>query len=88
MNIQNVIKNTTENLSVEDISELLRTQMEDLISLHHTLGQDIRNNYDLWFNEPLCLEFEKYIGYNHPDDISMYIIEQVWTKLQEEYKSE
>lgn len=88
MNIQNIIKSATENLSVEEVSELLRMQMEDLVDLHHTLGQDIRNNYDLWYNEPLCLEFEKHIGYSHPDDISMYIIEQVWTNLQEEYKSE
>lgn len=88
MNITNIIKTTTENLSAEEISELLGMQLDDLIDLHHTLGQDIRNNYDLWFNGSLCLEFQKHTGYDHPDDISMYIIEQVWTKLQEDYKTE
>lgn len=88
MKIKNIIKTTTENLTEEDISELLKASKEELINLHHTLGQEIRNNFDLWFNEPLCKEFEKEIGFNHPDDISQYIIEEVWQNLQDEYKVE
>lgn len=88
MRIANIIQSTTENLTIDEMSELLRTSEDNLITLHHTLGQDIRNNYDLWFNQPLCIEFEKYVGSAHPDDISMYIIEKVWNNIQEDYKKE
>lgn len=88
MKLKNIIKTTIENLTEEDVSELLKMQIDDLIGLHHTLGQDIRNNFDLWYNESLCNEFEKEIGFSHPDDISNYIIEEVWQNLQDEYKVE
>lgn len=56
---------------------------ENLINLHHSFGQWIRNNYGLWFEDnPLT------IGYGndetkHPDYISQKLIEDVWSHLVE-----
>ena len=45
------------------------------ISVHHTLGRWIRNNWNLWDEEPNDLKslFLK-IGISHPDDMSDHII--------------
>lgn len=46
------------------------------ISVHHTLGRWIRNNWKLWENEETDLKTAlKKLGFNHPDDMSNYIIE-------------
>ena len=56
---------------------------ENLINLHHSFGQWIRNNYGLWSEgNPLT------IGYGndetkHPDYISQKLIEDVWSHLVE-----
>jgi len=53
---------------------------EELISLHFTLGLDIRNRDGLWSgNESLVLSA---CGTPcHPDDASMRIIEALWRQL-------
>ncbi len=46
------------------------------ISVHHTLGRWIRNNWKLWEDEETDLKIAlKKLGFNHPDDMSNYIIE-------------
>lgn len=75
---------------VEDISKdneekqiFLSYRKEDLIHLHHSMGQWIRNIYKLWHEDnPLT------VGYindetKHPDEISQKLIEDVWSYLVE-----
>lgn len=45
------------------------------ISMHHTLGRWIRNEWGLWTNSELKNELTKK-GFTHPDDMSNYIIEE------------
>jgi hypothetical protein len=51
---------------------------ENLITLHHTFGKFLRNKYFLWLNEFSIDSSEP----SHPDDVSQYIIEQLWKRLQ------
>lgn len=66
---------------------------EDLIRLHHGYGTHIRNKYGLWLNSPLTEQWRtdessrKIDGCvdcspDHPDQVSMVIIETMWKKLQ------
>lgn len=69
----------------------------ELISLHHTFGRSIRNEYGLWdANHPLTKSWHELrsagseeqivdgIDFhpNHPDSVSQRIIERVWELLQ------
>lgn len=76
----------------EEIKRQLRSLKEDdLIRLHHSVGQVIRNEYNLWDKDnPLTMLnyepmlSEEGIDYNpkHPDSVSMDIIKTVWKRLQ------
>ena len=69
--------------------EFIDTPKEDLIKYHTSLGRSIRNHFDLWGRrwEP---QLEDKGGYqvdmspDHPDSISMRIIETVWTRNQKD----
>jgi hypothetical protein len=56
-----------------------------LISLHFTLGRYIRNTYGLWEikHEPV-IENGVDVSENHPDSISMRIIEAIWQEYVDE----
>lgn len=68
----------------------ISSDKEDLIEYHRTLGQDIRNHFQLWANgwEPLIEDrdgIEVDASPDHPDQISMDIIEAVWEKSQNQF---
>jgi len=55
---------------------------DDLVTYHSTLGRDIRNQFKLWVNYiPEMYSDEDGLD-NHPDEISMQVIKEVWKKLQ------
>ena len=63
-------------------SGLLGGTKEDLISFHHTLGQDIRNSFGLWN----CTWYPEIVdgvdmSPEHPDAVSMTVIEEVWSVI-------
>ena len=54
-----------------DLRRFFSSSPRDLILYHHSLGQYIRNKYDMWGkNKPP--------NGIHPDDYSMEVIELVW----------
>lgn len=61
-------------------SELKHTQREDLICYHLTLGQSVRNMFNLWQNPDLVVS----TGCSHPDEASYKIIIGVWKRLQQD----
>lgn len=77
-------------LTPEDAQHSFKTsKKKDLISLHHSLGRNIRNNFELW-----KLEWEPEIDSRgvdmspyHPDEVSMTIIEKVWERAQNDEES-
>ncbi len=75
------------NLSQEERDQsgfLQCEEEEDLIQFHHSLGQSIRNEFDLWRYEwePVLVDGVDYSS-EHPDAISMEVIREVWFHLKE-----
>lgn len=68
------------------------TPKEKLIRFHESLGRDIRNRFNLWENKwTPKIEGGIDVSEDHPDSVSMRIIEAVWEKVngkkQEEAKN-
>lgn len=73
------------NLLHEDDRQYLKeTCKDDLILLHHTLGRHIRNQFGLWELKwtPVIVDGID-VSEDHPDAISMKIIERTWEILKE-----
>lgn len=68
--------------SEQDKRTLKSMQFEDLIKLHFSLGMEIRNRYHLWSKSNPYVDGNDPEGPNHPDQMSMRIIETCWHKLQ------
>lgn len=80
------------NESEEAKTLFANTQKDQLISYHTTLGRTIRNHFKLWEIEwepeyKMHGNVEYDDSPNHPDAISMRIIEGVWNKVREEYNA-
>lgn len=72
-----------EMLSKEDIAEFVKMSKDDVGRLHHSFGQWIRNNWDLWKGGEL-LEHMKSLGFIHQDDMSHSILTEFWNRLHNE----
>jgi hypothetical protein len=63
--------------------EFLETPKNKLVKYHSTLGRSIRNEFKLWETE---WKPDMHDGVdcspNHPDQLSMRVIENVWDRLQ------
>lgn len=69
-------------LSANDFAFLKSFQKENLIALHHSFGRSIRNTYDLWQRDWVPeIEDGIDVSPNHPDAVSMRIIETVWERI-------
>lgn len=80
-NLKEAIQELNKSLSQEDKEYLLE---HGALSVHHSLGRWIRNNWGLWNEEDNKLKVNlKKLGYEHPDDMSNYIIEQYIEHLNE-----
>lgn len=68
----------------------ISSSKEQLIQYHTTLGRAIRNHFKLWeldwkpqYKMKGSVEYD--VSPDHPDAISMRIIEAVWERAKEEY---
>jgi hypothetical protein len=82
MNIDNMVDTVTtwfDDMPKNDQESFLALCEQDLITLHHTLGRSIRNEFHLWDNkwEPVIINNVDH-SEEHPDSISMRIITEVW----------
>ena len=66
-----------------EMDRFFRLTRDDLIDYHHTLGQDIRNEYQLW-TIPWVPELVDGVDQSpyHPDAISMSIVIKLWERGQ------
>jgi hypothetical protein len=72
-----------KNSPYEQRDEFLNTKRGDLYKYHHSLGEKIRNDFKLWdmeWEEDIVGLFD--ISPEHPDSVSMLIIEAVYDKLK------
>lgn len=70
--VDEAVKTLAKIVSKEDRDYLLEN---GAISVHHSLGRWIRNEWGLWTDSELKNELKKK-GFEHPDDMSNYIIEE------------
>ena len=72
-NLLQAIEYLDKELTKQDKEYLLE---HGSLSVHHSLGRWIRNNWGLWDEEDNKLKVNlKKLGLEHPDDMSNYIIE-------------
>jgi hypothetical protein len=69
---------------VVDQQTFIETHKENLVKYHTSLGRSIRNEFKLWDNEwkPDIREGVD-CSPDHPDQISMRVIEEVWRRLKD-----
>ena len=85
MNFEEIVKDVSKEIAKdEEFSKKFYITMydgDDLHQFHHSLGQWIRNNYNLW-EIPWEPELRDGVDYSphHPDQVSMTIIEEVWKR--------
>lgn len=82
-NIEECMTALTQVLPKKDQMEILKASKDDLVMLHHGLGQWIRNNWGLWEDSPLKKHMAS-LGFKHPDDMSQAIIVEFWNRLNNE----
>lgn len=58
-------------------AKFVTTEFDDLVVFHSTLGQNIRNHFNLWAFYDEKKEW-------HPDEASMEVIEEVWRIVKDE----
>ena len=71
-------------LSSANMAAFKAMDKKDLIFLHHSLGREIRNVFQLWKvkHKPKMVNGVDESP-DHPDQISMRIIEGAWKRLQD-----
>lgn len=81
----NELKQITSKESLLKISEMPKSQ---LIELHFTYGMWIRNKWLLGNRNDSLVAYFKSKGINDPDDMSMELIKELWTDLNNELSPE
>jgi Domain of unknown function (DUF6794) len=83
--VEDMRKEIFEQWSEEERNTLFLSEYsnDSLIMYHHTLGRYIRNKYHLWDIpwEPELIDDVDHSP-NHPDNISMEIIREIWKRGQ------
>lgn len=71
------------DLPPEVEEEFRNVPFDKLIQYHHTLGREVRNHFSLWACEWVPdIQEGVDCSPNHPDSISMQVIEKVWANIQ------
>jgi len=72
-----------EALDENDLNAIKKMNEDDLLGVHMSLGQGIRNSMGLWGDNKALL---KSCGSEemHPDDASSAIVKFLWLKLRHE----
>jgi hypothetical protein len=78
------VSNWLKEEKPENRLRFLQTPKDKLVSYHHTLGRDIRNEFKLWDAEwKPDMRDGVDCSPDHPDQLSMRVIETVWDGFKE-----
>ncbi|MEO1287743.1 MAG: DUF6794 domain-containing protein [Chloroflexota bacterium] len=83
--VEEAIRQLKTELGMEGLEKLKQFEEADLIKLHFNLGMGIRNAYGLWEPQSTLRDnITERTGFvMHVDDMSMYLIKQLWRDLQD-----
>jgi hypothetical protein len=72
------------DLLMKDMTEEEITFLKEhsAVTCHHTVGQEIRNEWGLWRGSPLSLHFKKRFGLGHADDMSGLILSLIDLRMK------
>lgn len=81
--VDNILRGEELILSPSTLNDIRSCQKADLIQYHSGIGMAIRNAYNLWKVKwkPKIVNGVD-MSPDHPDQVSMKIIERLWEKLQ------
>jgi hypothetical protein len=78
-----VVKKWFNRSTLREQAEFTETAFEDLVVFHSTLGQQIRNYFNLWHYKWVpSIKNDIDISEEHPDAVSMKVIEQLWREIK------
>lgn len=81
--IVGIVSNWLDEAPTQHKAEFINMDKAKLIQYHHSLGRDIRNEFGLWqYSWTPQLENGFDMSPDHPDAVSMRVIETVWEKAQ------
>ena len=81
--IDEAIEYLLNKMHITNKNYIKNLKEENLISMHHTFGRQIRNDFELWHNNKELIKNITGDEYSHPDEVSMIIIKTFWEKLKE-----
>ena len=81
--IEKAVEILIDALDQKDLDAIKKMNEDDLLGVHMSLGQGIRNSMGLWSDNKALL---KSCGSEdmHPDDASAAIVKFLWLKLRHE----
>ena len=82
--IEDMVQELLADLNEEQRNQLRSMQKGELAGLHFSYGMYIRNHFRLWDYEfvPMIDERGVDVAPDHPDALSMKVIESLWLELQ------
>jgi hypothetical protein len=79
LSVQEIADHQMSTIGDEDRKFFSTVDKSDLIMMHHSYGQWIRNTYGLWHkNNPFVIPGDP--GDGHPDGLSMLVIEEIYKR--------
>ena len=82
--LEEVLTEILANMPLPERVAIKNMKEDTLITLHHSIGRQIRNHFLLWNGNILLAKDMGLKEGTHPDEVSQKIIEALWKKLQEE----
>jgi len=83
--VAEAVDHLLEDMSLNNEIHLATMNKNDLIDLHFSLGNYIRNSFGLWTGNETLMESCRMVSGNqdlHVDDVSMVIIKALWEELK------
>jgi len=83
--VNQAVSHLMKELSIHDKWKVVNTSKDNLVTLHFSLGMDIRNDFGLWSGNEKLLESCWKISVQKDldiDDASFIIINALWERLQ------
>ena len=83
--VAEAVDHLLEDMSLNNEIHLATMNKNDLIDLHFSLGNYIRNSFGLWTGNETLMESCRMVSGNqnlHVDDVSLVIITELWKKIQ------
>jgi hypothetical protein len=86
--VDEALEHLMHKFLLKDITVIAKMEENELIYLHPTLGQHVRNRFGLWAENRILMQSCRIrSGRNlSEDECSAFIVKELWKKLQETHR--